>query len=124
MEKRYWNRPLTKIDPSRIAFETSLTVAKEHLAAGEWAAAFLALERAHVLGQPSVWLHLRSHWWMLVCGIAARDAREVAGQLVRLALSIPGSALGRYPRGNTGRARVDMFRPMPVARDLEVLLGS
>lgn len=108
--------------PLRLAFETSLTVAKEHIAAREWAAAWLALERAHVLGQPSIWLHLRSHWWMLVCGIAQRDGREVLGQVIRLVLSILGSALGRYPRGNTGRANVDMFRPMPVASDLGRLL--
>jgi hypothetical protein len=115
---------LRKIDPARIAFETSLAVAKEHIAAGEYPAAWAALERAHVLGQPSVWLHLRSHWWMLVCGLATFDVREIIGQLVRLVLSMPGSALGRYPRGNTGRANVDMFEPMPIARDLEKLLGS
>ena len=108
--------------PLRLAFETSLTVAKEHIAAREWAAAWLALERAHVLGQPSIWLHLRNHWWMIVCGIAQRDGREVLGQVIRLVLSILGSALGRYPRGNTGRANVDMFRPMPVASDLGRLL--
>jgi hypothetical protein len=107
----------------RLAFEISLLVAKEHMAAREFSAAWLALERAHVLGQPSVWLHLRSHWWMLVCGIAERDTREVLGQVVRLALSIPASALGRYPQGNTGRARVDMLRPMPIAPDLGRLLG-
>jgi hypothetical protein len=106
----------------RLAFETSLSVAKEHVAAREWAAAWLALERAHVLGQASIWLHLRSHWWMLVCGVAEKDAREVVGQMVRLVLSVPGSALGRYPRGNTGRARVDMFRPLPIAPDLGRLL--
>jgi hypothetical protein len=113
-----------RILPARIAFETSIAVAKEHVTEGEYAAAFLALERAHVLGQPSVWLHLRSHWWMLVCGVAARDPYEVFGQLVRLVLSIPGSALGRYPRGNTGRARVDMFEPLPIARDLEEILRA
>jgi hypothetical protein len=108
---------------ARLAFETCLTVAKEHIAEREYSAAWLALERAHVLGQPSVWLHLRSHWWMLICGLAERDAREVFGQIARLALAIPGSALDRYPRGNTGRARVDMFRPMPIAPDLGRLLG-
>lgn len=116
-----------KIPPdssARAAFEACIEVAKEHIAEREHAAAWLALERAHVLGQPDVWLHLRSHWWMLVCGVAERDAREVFGQIVRLVLSIPGSALGRYPRGNTGRSRVDMTKPMPIAADLERLLGS
>ena len=108
---------------ANLAFETSLTVAKEHIAAREYEAAWLALERAHVLGQPRVWQHFRSHWWMLVCGLASSDAREVVGQVVRMVLSIPASALGRYPRGNTGRANVDMFRPMPIAPDLGRLLG-
>ena len=108
---------------ANLAFEVSLDVAKEHIAAGEWAAAWLALERAHVLGQPRVWQHFRSHWWMLVCGLASRDASEVLGQIVRLLLSIPASVLGHYPRGNTGRANVGMFRPMPIAPDLGRLLG-
>jgi hypothetical protein len=113
------------LSPSaRLAFETSLDVAKEHLVEREYSAAWLALERAHVLGQSSVWLHVRSHWWMLVCGLAEKNVSEMVGQIVRLALSIPGSALGRYPRGNTGRANVDMFRPMRMAPDLEGLLGT
>lgn len=106
------------------AFETCIAVAKEHIAERDFPAAWLALERAHILGQPKVSLHLRSHWWMLVCAWTARDAREVGGQLVRLLLAAPGSALGRYPRGNTGRARVNMFRPMPIAPDLEALLRA
>lgn len=115
---------LRKIDPVRIAFEASLEVAKEHIAAKEYEAAWLALERAHVLSQPNVWRHLRSHWWMLRCALASWDAREVFGQVIRLALAGPGTIFDSYPRGNTGRSNVDMFITMPVAPDIERLLDQ
>jgi hypothetical protein len=51
-----------------------------------------------------------------------RDGREVAGQLLRLALAVPGSLTGRYPIGNTGGADVSAFRPMPIPEDLRALL--
>jgi len=47
-----------------------------------------------------------------------RDPREVLGQLIRLAVAGVGSAIGRYPAGNTGRARVSLLAPMPVPADL------
>jgi hypothetical protein len=110
--------------PVRAAFEASVAEAKARLAGGEYAAAWPALERAHVLGQRDPWLHVRSHWWMLRCGAAERDAREVIGQVVRAALAVPSSLLGRYPTGNTGRVRVGLFRPMPVSPEIADLLSS
>jgi hypothetical protein len=52
-----------------------------------------------------------------------RDRREVTGQLVRLVVAGPGSATGRYPVGNSGRARVPATLPMPLPDDLAALLA-
>lgn len=76
------------------------------------------LERAHIYSQPDAWLHLVSHWEMLVRALREWDAYEVLGQVARLVLAAPGSWSGRYPRGNTGRARVKMFAPMPIPDEL------
>lgn len=77
----------------------------------EFEAAFAALERAHVLAQPYVRPHVRSHYEMLRCARSAGDLREIVGQLARLVLAGPASALGLYPKGNSGRANVSMFKP-------------
>ncbi|HEX5514904.1 MAG TPA: DUF3703 domain-containing protein [Gammaproteobacteria bacterium] len=39
--------------------------------------------------------------------------REVAGQILRMAASV-GSLVGVLPIGNTGRATVSAFKPMPI----------
>lgn len=70
------------------------------------------LEAAHVLGQPLLPLHWKSHTAMLRYAWALGDQREVRGQLLRLALVPVGHLLARLPRGNTGRAHVNALRPM------------
>jgi hypothetical protein len=83
------------------------------------------LEDAHVLSQPWAWLHVRVHGSMFVAAMMQRDVREVRGQLSRIAVAGPGSLSGRYPTGNTGRARVPATQPMPIAGELaEVLLRA
>ena len=61
---------------------------------------------------------------MLGYGIRHRDRREVAGQLVRSLVAGPGSALGRYPLGNTGGADVSAVAPMPIPADLQAVLDA
>ena len=80
------------------------------------------LEDAHVLSQPWAWLHVRVHGSMFVAAIVQRDVREVRGQLSRIAVAAPGSLSGRYPTGNTGRARVPATQPMPIRSDLVEIL--
>lgn len=87
------------------------------------ASAWQALERAHILAQPYLFPHLASHWHMLGFSLRVRDWREAGGQLFRLALVPLGSLTGRLPAGNTGRARVSAFRPMPVPPDLAAVLA-
>lgn len=80
------------------------------------------LERAHILSQPLVVPHVRTHVAMLGAGLRRHDRREVMGQLARLVLAGPGSLSGRYPVGNSGSANVSAFVPMPVLEDLRPLL--
>jgi hypothetical protein len=80
------------------------------------------LERAHILSQPLAGLHLRTHGAMLAAAVRRRDGHEMAGQLLRLVLAVPGSVSGRYPVGNTGGADVSAFSPMAVPDDLRPLL--
>lgn len=80
-----------------------------------------SLEDAHVLSQPWAWLHVRVHGTMFVTAMVQRDVREVRGQFSRIAVAGPGSLSGRYPTGNTGRARVPATQPMPIAGELAEL---
>lgn len=100
----------------------NLAAAKEARQRADWSACWQLLEDAHVLSQPWVWPHVRVHGHMLVTGWKARDVREVRGQILRLLAGGPASAVGRYPVGNTGRARVSATQPMPVRPDLAEVL--
>lgn len=82
------------------------------------------LERAHILAQPWIRPHVRTHAAMLIHAIRERSRREIAGQLVRLVVAGPGSATGRYPTGNTGRANVPMTKLMPIPPSLQQILDQ
>lgn len=86
------------------------------------AAAWRALERAHIIAQPNWSLHLDSHMKMLAFAIWRRDPAEVAGQLLRLVLAPIGNLTGRLPIGNTGRANVSAFKAMDLPEDLNAVL--
>ena len=75
-----------------------------------------------MLGQTSLPLHWRSHTAMLRYALALRDAREAAGQLLRLALVPLGHLLARLPLGNIGRSHVSAFRPMVPAAEVTELI--
>ncbi|GAA4229352.1 hypothetical protein FHR32_002085 [Streptosporangium album] len=107
--------------PVRAAYIREMTAART---APDPAARWRHLERAHILSQPWPWPHTRNHLAMFALAIAQRDRREALGQVVRIVVAAPGSALGRYPEGNTGRAVVALTRPMPVPEDLAALLRA
>lgn len=90
----------------------------------KWAAAWTALERAHILSQPLVLQHLGVHALMLGLALRTGNAGEATGQLARLALAPLGALTGRIPWGNTGRSNVSAFRPMPVPDDLRHLFDE
>jgi hypothetical protein len=108
--------------PRIAAFEATMAAARERLAKFEPATALTLLERAHVLGQRDFARHWRVHMMMLRAAWDLVDAREARGQLLRLALTPIGHLFNRLPQGNTGRAHVSAFAPMPIAPDLQRLL--
>jgi len=98
----------------KLAFEHEMSTARRLYREHRPDAAFIHLERAHVLGQRYVAPHVLTHWWMLKIGVQRRSLREIAGQAVRMVLGALGSAVGLVPTGNTGGSNVGMFRRMPV----------
>lgn len=111
--------PSAAADPVRAAYLVELGAYHGARGVGDWDTAWRHLERGHILAQPRFGLHLASHIQMLKLAISRRDAREISGQLLRIALVPLGALTGRLPMGNTGRARVSAFAPMPVPADLQ-----
>ena len=107
----------------REAFEREWSLAGAACDAGDLATAFHHLERAHILGQRSTRLHVRSHIGMLGIAWRRRDAREITGQLTRIVAAALFSRLW-VPVGNTGGANVSATRPMPVPPDLQAILDA
>lgn len=89
---------------------------------GDLEPAWAFYARAHVLSQPFAWPHLRTHLEMLLLAIKCGDTKELMGQIARSLVAVPGSLLGKYPEGNTGRSDVSMFLPMQPPADLFDLL--
>lgn len=115
---------LTQMPPlARVRYDASLVEARALASAGHIHDAWVRLETAHILSQSWWRLHVHAHWRMLLLALRTHDRREITGQLLRLVVAAPGSATGRYPKGNTGRAHVPATRPMPVPDDLAALLG-
>ena len=82
------------------------------------------LERAHIISQPYPWPHTHNHIAMLGLALRQRDRREAFGQIIRIIVAAPGSALGRYPEGNTGRTEAGIMTAMPIPSDLaEIIEG-
>lgn len=104
--------------------ENEIAEAEKLSAAGDAAAAFRHLERAHVLGQSSTYHHTRIHWLMLKHGVRERDAKEIVGQVLRIGGAATKTPLGIYPKGNTGGVNVSPFRSMPIEKDLAKIMAE
>lgn len=105
-----------------VLLDRELAAHRDARAVGDVAAAWTALERAHILSQPRLRPHIRVHRLMLGYAVELRDGREILGQAVRLALAPLGVLTGRIPRGNTGRSNVSAFAEMPMPADLAAAL--
>lgn len=90
---------------ARAAFIRETTTAEVHETTGDLRAAWRAHELGHIVAQPYLGLHLRSHAAMLGLAWRSRNTAEVVAQLVRLVLAPVGHALGRTPPQNVGTAR-------------------
>lgn len=114
--------PSTTLSTARQLIDAEMTVYRTARAKSDRAAAWGALERAHIVSQPFLMLHLSNHAAMLGFAIYERDPQEIVGQLVRLALAPLGALTGRIPVGNTGRSNVSAFEPMPIPEDLKAAM--
>ena len=103
------------------AYREELLLAHGALRARQFDRCFVHLERAHVLAQRMTLRHTYVHGLMLVAGMLRGDLREVIGQVPRMFASLLFSRLW-VPRGNSGRARVSAFQPMPVPEGLRHLV--
>jgi hypothetical protein len=110
-----------RITPS---VEAELESASRARLAGNARQAFIHLERAHVLGQESTYWHVKVHVAMLGWAIRKRSAREISGQILRIAGAAATTAFGLIPQGNTGGANVSPFRKMPIAPELAELIEN
>jgi hypothetical protein len=107
----------------RTAYTEELARSRAQRRTGNDAAAWKHLERAHIVGQVAVWAHIGAHLRMLGFALRRWDRPEIAGQLLRIVISGPGSYLGRAPLGDTGAARAE-FPPAPVPDDLRAVLRA
>ena len=82
------------------------------------------LERAHILSQPWAWPHTKVHAVMLRQALRDRDGREAIGQVIRIVVAGPGSIVGRYPVGNTGRTTMALTEVAEVPADLDAILTT
>ncbi len=71
--------------------------------------ALLLLEEAHLIAQPKAWPHFYVHWKMFLLALEFKNGHEFLGQIPRLILAIPGSLLGKAPKGNVGSTRMGIF---------------
>lgn len=119
----YWHRQrrwrgIALTLPMRRVIADEMALFHAARVSGEIDVAWQHLERAHIVSQPHLGLHLASHVSMLGFAVEQRDWRETVGQIVRLALAPLGALTGRIPIGNTGRSNVSAFEAMPVPQDL------
>ncbi|MCK5792243.1 MAG: hypothetical protein CSH49_02625 [Alcanivorax sp.] len=105
------------------AYRQEMALAKKYYRQQDYDLTFYHLERAHILGQCYVIPHTRAHWWMLKVGWRCGDAREIRGQILRIAGSLVLSRIW-VPLGNTGGADVSPIQPMAIPDDLKALLES
>jgi hypothetical protein len=66
---------------------------------------------------------VKAHAAMLAFAWRQRSAKEIMGQLVRIVAAAVGTWIW-VPAGNTGRADVSAFRPMPIPEDLRAVLEA
>ncbi|MBA4046869.1 MAG: hypothetical protein C0471_21035 [Erythrobacter sp.] len=106
------------------AYRAEIEAFRQARAGQDAADAWHYLERAHILSQQVLWLHLHVHAVMLAFALSGREWQEARGQVLRLMLAPLGALLGRIPLGNTGRASVSAFVPMPIPEELRQILAE
>ena len=79
------------------------------------------LGRAHIISQKSWKTHFYVHCLMLQYAFIRSDIKEIQGQLLRMAATVPGNLFKKLPIGNTGWSSVGMLEHMSIPEDLKIL---
>ncbi len=106
-------------------FNAALNRANSASSAQDFEAAWIALQRAHILGQRDAIAHTIAHWKMLKLAWKQRDFREVRGQIMPVLIAAPLTLLYgqfRYLRG--GKANVNALEQMPIPEDIRQILNQ
>jgi hypothetical protein len=106
-------------------FNAELGKAKTAIAAQDFETAWIALQRAHILGQKDAIAHMSAHWNMLKVAWKQRDFREVTGQLMPVLLAVPLTLLyGQFRSLRGGKANVNDSEQMSVPEDIQQILNQ
>ncbi|MBD2357952.1 DUF3703 domain-containing protein [Tolypothrix sp. FACHB-123] len=106
-------------------FQAELSKAKTLIAEQDFESAWIALQRAHILGQNDAIAHPIAHWNMLKLAWKQKDFQEISMQLMSTVLAIPLTLLSgkkRYLRG--GKANVDDSEKMSIPEDIQQILNQ
>ena len=106
-------------------FNAELCRAKIAIAQSDFPTAWIALQRAHILGQRDAISHFIAHWNMLELAWKQRDFLEVAGQIMPTLLAIPLTfflGITRALRG--GKANIDESEKMPIPEDIRQIINE
>jgi hypothetical protein len=115
---------MTMTNEVKQAFKKEMGLARNFITYQDFESAWHHLERAHILGQRSLIMHVWTHLWMLRVAVTKGDGREIRGQIIRLITVVPGYLFGWVPTGNTGGTSVSALSPMPIPNDLEPILRN
>lgn len=99
-----------------------LVLYNEARAEGKHGLCFKHLGRAHIIAQSRWFHHFYVHFLMLEYAWKRKDFKELFGQIIRMAATIPGHLFGKLPVGNIGWASVGIFERMPIPEDLKSIV--
>lgn len=85
---------------------------------------FRHLENAHVLGQASTFIHIKTHCLMWMWGFRQGNLNELLGQIFRIVGAASKTAIGLVPEGNTGGSNVSPFLKMKVQPEQAKLIQA
>lgn len=106
-------------------FEVELQRAKTAVAEQDFEPAWIALQRAHILGQTDAIAHTIAHWKMLKLAWKQQDFQEVAGQLLPTLLAIPLTLLfGPMRALRGGKANVKDSEKISISEDIQQILNQ
>ncbi len=106
-------------------FKAELEKAKIAIAVQDFETAWIALQRAHLLGQRDAIAHTIAHWNMLKLAWTQRDFREVVGQLMPVLLALPLTLFyGQMRSLRGGKVNVNDSERMSIPEDIQQILDQ